>query len=283
MTDAVPDAVTPSVAARLLDQHGLAPRRTAGQNFVVDPNTVDRIVHAAGIAPQDAVLEVGPGLGSLTLALARVARRVVAVEIDSGLAGVVRDLTAGLDNVEIVHDDALRADLDALLGEPARVVANLPYNVATPLVFALLDAEHVRDLYVMVQREVGQRWAARPGDPLYAGVSVRLALAASAKIDLTVPRSVFLPVPNVDSVMVRVQRRPDALPLVERRRVSAVVDAAFAARRKTLRNNLRSVYGDAGVQALHDAGVDPSARAETLDVGAFVAVARALGGAEAGP
>lgn len=283
MTDAVPDAVTPSVAARLLDQHGLAPRRTAGQNFVVDPNTVDRIVHAAGIAPQDAVLEVGPGLGSLTLALARVARRVVAVEIDSGLAGVVRDLTAGLDNVEIVHDDALRADLDALLGEPARVVANLPYNVATPLVFALLGAEHVRDLYVMVQREVGQRWAARPGDPLYAGVSVRLALAASAKIDLTVPRSVFLPVPNVDSVMVRVQRRPDALPLVERRRVSAVVDAAFAARRKTLRNNLRSVYGDAGVQALHDAGVDPSARAETLDVGAFVAVARALGGAEAGP
>lgn len=282
MTDAVPDAVTPSVAARLLDQHGLAPRRTAGQNFVVDPNTVDRIVGAADIATQDTVLEIGPGLGSLTLVLARAARRVVAVEIDSGLAAVVRDLTAGLGNVEVVHDDALRADLDALLGEPARVVANLPYNVATPLVFALLDAEHVRDLYVMVQREVGQRWVARPGDPLYAGVSVRLALAVTARIDLTVPRSVFLPVPNVDSVMVRLQRRSDALPLEQRRQVSEVVDAAFATRRKTLRNNLRSVYGDAGEQALHDAGVDPSARAETLDVEAFVAVARALGGAEAG-
>lgn len=279
MTDRAPDAVTPRVAARLLDEHGLAPRRTAGQNFVVDPNTVDRIVTAAGLAPDDTVLEIGPGLGSLTLALARAVRRVVAVEIDAGLARVATDVTAPLGNVEVIHDDALRADLDALLGEPARVVANLPYNVATPLLFAVLHTEHVRDAYVMVQREVGQRWAARPGDDLYAGVSVRLALAATVAVDLTVPRTVFLPVPNVDSVMVRVVRRPDALPRSDRRRVARVVDAAFAQRRKTLRNTLRAAFGDAGVDALATAGVDPSARAETLAVDDFVAIGSALAAA----
>lgn len=279
MTEAVPDAVTPRVAARLLDEHGLAPRKGAGQNFVVDPNTVDRIVAAADLAPDATVLEIGPGLGSLTLPLARAVRRVVAVEVDAGLARVVADLTTPLGNVEVVHDDALRADLDALVGGPVRVVANLPYNVATPLLFTLLDTEHVRDAYVMVQREVGQRWAARPGDDLYAGVSVRLALAATVQVDLAVSRNVFLPVPNVDSVMVRVTRRPDALPRADRRRVARVVDAAFAQRRKTLRNTLRATYGQAGVDALVAAEVDPSARAETLPVEAFVAVARALAAA----
>ena len=279
MTDVAPDAVTPRVAARLLDQHGLAPRRTAGQNFVVDPNTVDRIVVAARLAPDDTVLEIGPGLGSLTLPLARTVRRVVAVEIDAGLARVAAHVTAPLRNVEVVHDDALRADLDTLVGEPARVVANLPYNVATPMLFAVLDTEHVRDAYVMVQREVGQRWAARPGDALYAGVSVRLALAATVTVDLTIPRTVFLPVPNVDSVMVRVSRRPDAPPRSVRRRVARVVDAAFAQRRKTLRNTLRAAFGEAGVAALATAGVDPSARAETLGVDDFVAIASALAAA----
>ena len=276
MTDPAPEAITPSVAARLLDQHGLAPRRTAGQNFVVDPNTVDRIVTAADLDARDTVLEVGPGLGSLTVALARAARRVVAVEVDAGLARVVRDLVAPLGNVEVVHDDALRADLDALVGGPARVVANLPYNVATPLLFAVLDAAQLTDAYVMVQREVGQRWAARPGDARYAGVSVRVALAATVRLDLTVPRTVFLPVPNVDSVMVRVTRRKGALPRGQRHRVGQVVEAAFAQRRKTLRNNLRAAYGDAGLAALAEAGIDPSARAETLDVDAFVALARAI-------
>jgi len=273
VSEPVPHAITPTIAARLMDEHGLAPRRSAGQNFVVDPNTVDRIVAAAGIGPDDTVLEIGPGLGSLTLPLARVARRVVAVEIDSGLAAVVADLTAPLGNVEVIHADALRVDLDSRLGEPARLVANLPYNVATPLLFTALETMFVRDAYVMVQREVGQRWAAHVGDPLYAGVSVRLALLATATVDLTVPRSVFLPVPNVDSVMVRVVRHADPLPEPRRRQVAAVVDAAFASRRKTLRNTLRAVYGDRAEPALDAAGIDPSARAETLDVDAFVRLA----------
>lgn len=272
-----PPAITPTVAARLMAQYGLAPRKAAGQNFVVDPNTVDRIVKAAGIAADDVVLEIGPGLGSLTLPLARAARRVVAVEIDTGLAALTADLTAPMGNVEVTVADALRTDLDHLLGEPARLVANLPYNVATPLLFTALDTDHVLDAYVMVQREVGERWAAAPGDRLYGGVSVKLALTGTARIDLTVPRGVFLPVPNVDSVMVRVTRHPGAMPTHARHRVAAVVDAAFAQRRKTLRNTLRATFGDAGVEALRTAGLDPGARAETLDVQAFVRLADALG------
>ncbi len=277
MTSEVPAAITPTVAARLLAEHGLAPRKAAGQNFVVDPNTVQRIVRAAGIGPDDVVLEIGPGLGSLTLPLARIARRVVAVEIDTGLGAVAAAMTAPLGNVEVVVADALRVDLDELLGEPGRLVANLPYNVATPLLFTALEAAHVVDAYVMVQREVGERWAAVPGDPLYGGVSVKLALAAAVRVDLTVPRGVFLPVPNVDSVMVRVTRHPDAMATDARRRVATVVDAAFAQRRKTLRNNLRAAFGDAGVEALAVAGLDPGVRAETLDVEAFVSLADALG------
>lgn len=272
-----PAAITPSVAARLLAQHGLAPRKSAGQNFVVDPNTVERIVKAARIGHGDVVLEIGPGLGSLTVPLARAARRVVAVEIDTGLGALAADLTAPLGNVAVVVADALRVDLDALLGEPARLVANLPYNVATPLLFSALDSDHVVDAYVMVQREVGERWAAVPGDDLYGGVSVKLALAGAVRIDRTVPRGVFLPVPNVDSVMVRVTRHDDAMPTEDRHRVAAVVDAAFAQRRKTLRNNLRAAYGADGVEALSAAGLDPGARAETLDVEDFVRLADALG------
>jgi 16S rRNA (adenine1518-N6/adenine1519-N6)-dimethyltransferase len=278
-----PVAITPRLAAALLARHGLAPRKADGQNFVVDPNTVERIVAASGVGPTDTVLEIGPGLGSLTLALARVARRVVAVEIDRGLTAVVRELTAPLGSVEVHEADALRVDLDALLGGPARLVANLPYNVATPLLFAALDTEHVVDAYVMVQREVGERWAARPGDRLYAGVSAKVALAGTATVDLTVPRSVFLPVPNVDSVMVRVTRHPDAMPRARRLWVATVIDTAFAQRRKTLRNTLRRVFGDVAVAALEEAGLDPSARAETVPVEGFVALADALESAGARP
>jgi 16S rRNA (adenine1518-N6/adenine1519-N6)-dimethyltransferase len=275
MTDPV-TVITPTVARRLLADRGLAPRKADGQNFVVDPNTVTRIVAAAQLGPDDTVLEIGPGLGSLTLPLAAAVRRVVAVEIDAGLAAVVRDLTAGAGNVEVVHADAMRVDLDDLVGGPARLVANLPYNVATPLLLHALDTDHVVDAFVMVQREVGERWVARPGDPAYGAVSVKIALAAVATIDLTIPRAVFLPVPNVDSVMVRVVRRPDALARGARRRIHAVVDAAFTQRRKTLRNNLRVAYGDDGEPALVAAGIDPSARAETLDAAAFVRLAEAL-------
>lgn len=276
----MPELLTPTDVRRLLDEHGLAPRRAAGQNFVGDPNTVRKIVRDAHLSPDDLVLEVGPGLGSLTLALSEAVDRVVAVEIDAGLARVLRDVVlAQVGNVEVVHADALASPLEDLVpgDDPVRVVANLPYNLATPLVMDLLASERVRDLYVMVQREVGQRWAADVGDPLYAAVSVKLALTATAEIEASVSRHVFHPVPNVDSVMVRITRRPDGLAPAARARVAAVVDAAFAQRRKTLRNTLRSL-ADREVldRAFEAAGIDAGARAEELSVEDFVRLAAAL-------
>jgi 16S rRNA (adenine1518-N6/adenine1519-N6)-dimethyltransferase len=212
------------------------------------------------------VLEIGPGLGSLTLGLADAARRVVAVEIDAGFIGVLAEVLGGRDDVEVVHDDALRADLGALVGGgPARLVANLPYNVATHLVVRALEEPAISDLFVMVQREVGERWSARPGHPLYAGVSCKLALLARPEVALTVPRTVFHPVPNVDSVMVRIVRHPDAPAPADRERLFKLIDAAFAQRRKTLRNNLRRVIDpDVLATAADEAGIDLAARAETL-------------------
>ncbi len=272
-----PEAMTPKVAARLLAAHGLAPRKSAGQNFVVDPNTVDRIVDDSGVGADDDVLEIGPGLCSLTLPLAARARSVIAIEIDAGLAKVARSLAGAAGNVEVLHADAMQVDLDATVPAGTRLVANLPYNVATPLLMHVLSSDHVHDAYVMVQREVGERWAAVPGDSSYGAVSVKVALAGVATLERTIARAVFLPVPNVDSVMVRVVRHPDAPSADERARIAAVVDAAFAQRRKTLRNNLRRAFGDDGEGALAAAGIDPGARAETLDVAAFVRLADALG------
>lgn len=245
---------------------------------MVDPNTVRAIVGGARLHPTDHVLEIGPGLGSLTLALAPAVARVTAVELDAGFVAVLADVLDGIDNVEVVHADALAIDV-ATLAAPGsvRVVANLPYNVATPLLFHLLASDAVQDLYVMVQREVGDRWQAAVGDALYAGVSLKLALQAEVAVERTVPRSVFHPVPNVDSVMVRVTRRATAPAAADYRRQAALIDAAFAQRRKTLRNTLRAVVPlDRLVVAAEAAGIDLGARAETLDVAALLRLDAAL-------
>ncbi|MDP9022304.1 MAG: 16S rRNA (adenine(1518)-N(6)/adenine(1519)-N(6))-dimethyltransferase RsmA [Actinomycetota bacterium] len=263
--------LTPADIRRLLDEHGLAPRKTAGQNFVVDPNTVRKVVRDAGVTAGDVVVEVGAGLGSLTLALSEVARRIVAVEIDAGLVSALRDVVGDRDHIDIVHADALRVDLDAVVGgEPARLVANLPYNVATPVVFHALDGQAITDLFVMVQREVGERWAAQVGDRLYGAVSVKLQLVADVDVVARVPPTVFYPVPKVDSVTVRIVRRHPMPDPAEHRVVVSVVEAAFAQRRKTLRNALRARTRTAAVEeALEAAGIDPGARAEELDPAAF--------------
>jgi 16S rRNA (adenine1518-N6/adenine1519-N6)-dimethyltransferase len=272
--------LTPTEVQRLLRDHGLAPRRAAGQNFVVDPNTVRRIVAAADLDPSETVLEVGPGLGSLTLGLAEAVARVVAVEIDAGMVDALDEVLGDASNVEVVHADALRSDLGALVdGGPARLVANLPYNTATPIVMHALADPAIADLFVMVQREVGERWVARPGDPLHAGVSVKLALQADAEVALAIPRAVFHPVPNVESVMVRIRRRADAPTGQRRQRLLDLVDAAFAQRRKTLRNNLRALAaGDDLAAAADTAGIDLGARAETLDAAAITRLGDALAG-----
>jgi 16S rRNA (adenine1518-N6/adenine1519-N6)-dimethyltransferase len=267
--------LTRSEVRDLLGRHGLAPRRSDGQNFLVDPNTVRRIVAASGVGPDDHVIEIGPGLGAMTGELADTAATVTAIEIDAGLATVVADRLADRANLTVVHADAMHVDVDAL-GVGTRVVANLPYNVATPLLLHVFAGTNVADAYVMVQREVAERWVARPGDPAHGAVSIKLALVADLAIDLAIPRTVFWPVPNVDSVMVRAVRRDDAPDPATRAHVGRVVDVAFRQRRKTLRNNLRREWGTAGTAALAAAGIDPGRRAETLSVTEFVRLAAAV-------
>lgn len=236
-----------------------------------------RIVRAAALDPTDRVLEIGPGLGSLTLPLAAAVAEVVAVELDAGLVAVLRTVVAGHPNVVVVHADALRCDLDVLLADaPARLVANLPYNVATPLVFHALASRQVRDAFVMVQREVGERWAAAAGTARYGGVSVKLQAQADVEVALTIPRQVFHPVPNVDSVMVRLTRRPDAPDRDDYLRTAALVDAAFARRRRTLRNTLGAVVGTEVLEAAAaEVGVAPTDRAEAVDAATLVQLVRA--------
>lgn len=272
------ELLTPTAARELIAEHGLAMRKRDGQNLLIDPNTVRRIVAAAALRPDDVVLEVGPGLGSLTLALAPVVARVVAVEIDAGFVAVLPEVLQGAGDVEIVHADALAVDLAALVGGgPARLVANLPYSVATAVVIEALGTGAFTDAFVMVQREVGERWAAGPGDDAYGAVSVKLRVLADVAVVMSIPRNVFLPVPNVDSVMVRLDRRSDAPSPEAFARISAVVDAAFAQRRKTLRNTLRALGTDIEVAAAAVvAGVDLSMRAEELDAVQLVALTGVL-------
>jgi 16S rRNA (adenine1518-N6/adenine1519-N6)-dimethyltransferase len=268
---------------RLADELDLRPSKQRGQNFVIDGNTVRRIVRDAGVGPDDVVLEVGPGLGSLTLALLEVARHVVAVEVDDRLAQRLARTVAEhapelADRLTVVEADALR--LTAVDPSPTALVANLPYNVSVPVLLHLLAL--LPDLQrglVMVQAEVADRLAAPPGSRTYGVPSVKAAWYADVRRVGTVSRSVFWPVPNVDSGLVGWTRRDPPRTTATREQVFAVVDAAVAQRRKTLRAALRPMAGDTATveAALTAAGVDPTARGEVLDVAAFARIAEALG------
>ncbi|HEX7277963.1 MAG TPA: 16S rRNA (adenine(1518)-N(6)/adenine(1519)-N(6))-dimethyltransferase RsmA [Acidimicrobiales bacterium] len=265
---------------RLLEEHGLRPSRARGQNFVADPNTVRRIARLAGVGPGDRVVEIGAGLGSLTLALAETGAHVTAVEVDRGLVPVLRSLVEPA-GVTVVEADAMHLDWDALLGEgPWVLVANLPYNVATPLVADLLDGvPAITRMLVMVQREVAERLAAVPGQEGYGAVSVKVAYWASASVAGLVPASVFVPVPNVESALVRIERReaPAVGPDVDPQRLFGLVGTAFGQRRKMLR---RSLAGVVDAEVFVDAGVNPEARPEELDVLAWGRLAAAVARAE---
>ncbi len=261
---------------------GVAPTKQWGQNFVVDANTVRRIVRAGDVGPQDVVVEVGPGLGSLTLALLEQAHRVVAIEIDPRLAQALPETVAAMapsraDDLEVVHGDALRvAELPG--PAPTALVANLPYNVSVPVVLHLLATfPSIERVLVMVQLEVAERLAARPGSRTYGVPSVKAAWYGDVRLAGTVSRSIFWPVPNVDSGLVRIDRREPPAVEVSRAEVFACVDAAFAQRRKTLRAALKGWAGsaDAAEAALVEAGIDPRTRGEQLDVEQFAALATA--------
>jgi 16S rRNA (adenine1518-N6/adenine1519-N6)-dimethyltransferase len=256
---------------RLLSEHSIHPSKALGQNFVADPNTVRRVVRLAGVGHGSRVVEIGPGLGSLTLALVEAGASVVAVEIDRRLAAALRQVLPDGADVRVVEGDALAIEWGPLLGDAAEgpwtLVANLPYSVATPVVLrALEEAPTIATLLVMVQREIADRLVARPNTPAYGAVSVRVAYFAEGAVVGQVPRSVFVPRPKVESALVRLVRRtqPAVDPaLVPYERLRAVVRAGFAQRRKMLRRSLAGVVDPAAFEA---AGVAATARAEDLDV-----------------
>ena len=254
-------------ATELLEAHGLSPSRALGQNFVVDPNTVRRIARLAEVGPGDRVLEIGPGLGSLTLALVETGATVCALEIDRYVLPVLRSLVEPK-GVRVIEGDAMNTNWDEILqGQPHTLVANLPYNISTPLILDLLDGVALlSSMLVMVQREVGERLAAKAGDDAYGAVSVKVAYWAEAKVVGIVPPTVFLPQPKVDSALVRIVRRdaPAVDPsVVSAHNLFAVVRKGFGQRRKMLR---RALAGMVGPEAFETAGVRPEARAEELDV-----------------
>ena len=253
----------------------LQPTKRLGQNFVVDGNTVRRIVATAGVEAGDEVLEIGPGLGSLTLGLLEAGARVTAVEIDPRLAGRL-PRTAASDRLTVLTEDALR--LETLAVPPRRLVANLPYNVSVPVLLHLLPLlPSIETALVMVQAEVGQRLAAAPGSKVYGSPSVKAAWYGRWTAAGMVGRQVFWPVPNVDSILVAFERRPAPGTEDERREVFRLVDAAFGQRRKMLRQSLGELLGGTAAASarLEAADVKPTERGEQLGVADFLRIARA--------
>ena len=282
VTDERSRLLGPAEVRALAGELGLRPTKRLGQNFVHDPNTVRRIVREAELAPDDVVVEVGPGLGSLTLALLPAVRAVHAVEIDPVLAArlpatAAERAPALADRLSVVMADALHLRAADLPGPaPTAIVANLPYNVGVPVVLHLLaELPLIRRGLVMVQSEVAERLAAHPGSKTYGVPSAKLAWFASARRAGPVPRAVFWPVPNVDSGLLAFDRREP--PPGDRTEVFTLIDAAFAQRRKALRSALAGWAGSpaAAEEALRAAGIPPLERAEQLDVTAFARLAAA--------
>ena len=262
-----------SLAARL----DLAPTKKLGQNFVIDPNTVRRIVGAADVVAGERVVEIGPGLGSLTLGLIEAGASVTAVEIDRRLAALLPETAASMGapdgSLEVVSADAM--EVAELPGDPVALVANLPYNVSVPVLLHFLETfPNIQRGLVMVQAEVGERLAAGPGSRTYGIPSLKAAWYADVRLAGRIGRHVFWPAPNVDSILVRLDRHEQPGTEAERRVVWTLVDAAFGQRRKMLRQSLSGVLGTDAAAIIESAGVDPTARGERLTVADFLAIAR---------
>lgn len=269
-----------------LKKHHITLQKKYGQNFIGDPALLERIATVCDWQPGDRALEIGPGAGTLTRAIAREAEEVLAVEIDRRLASLLEETLADCANVHLVFTDALKADLDALMRDTLgwdgcyKLIANLPYYITTPLIMHVLeDSEKVSELVIMVQKEVGERLCAAPGSKAYGAVTVMVQYAATVARAFDVGRHAFVPAPEVDSTILHlipyekrpIQAQSDAV-------LRRVVKAAFSQRRKTLRNSLSSLGCDKALikQALEAASIEDSRRAETLSVAEFVALADAF-------
>ena len=275
MTGPATASLTPAAVRALARRHDITPRKSLGQHFLIEPKLATRIADLAGVGVGDRVLEIGAGLGSLTVALAATGARVVAVEVDARLLPALDEVVGNLDSVSVRSGDALTASWDDLLGTAAApwvIAANLPYNVGARLVLRALEEEpRIRRLLVMVQREVGDRLAAAPGDEQFGAVSLRVAYHAHARVERRVPASVFWPAPGVESVLVRIDRRDTPPVEVDEASLFRVVREAFAQRRKTVRSGLTrlGLSRDEAVAALGESGIDEMARPEELGLDEF--------------
>lgn len=276
------DIATPSRTREILKQHGFSFKKSLGQNFLTEPNILHKIVETAAIDEETNVIEVGPGIGALTEYLARAAHEVIAFEIDDRLIPVLADTLAPYPNVTVIHQDVLKANLTELPQKfsqqlPIKVVANLPYYITTPIMMHFLESSlEVSEMVVMMQREVADRISAKPGTKAYGSLSIAVQYFMEAETAFIVPKTVFVPQPNVDSAILKLTRRATpAVAVTNEKAFFRLTKAAFQLRRKTLWNNLTHAYGkdEATVawlkQALAEAEIDPSRRGETLSLEEF--------------
>lgn len=250
----------------------ISPRKSLGQNFLVDEGVIARIVAAAGLGPSDTALEIGPGTGAMTRALAEAAGQVIAIELDERLVKRLKRDLKDLDNLDLIHGDALKFPYEDLPGK-VKVIANLPYYISTPIIARLIEArEKITMMLLMLQKEVAARITAPPGGKEYGYISVMVQLYAETRVLFDVPKGAFSPVPKVDSSVVRLDvREKPSVSVQDYAFFEEIVSAAFSQRRKTLRNALRNsrLLTDEGVGALAGSGIDPGRRAETLSVAEF--------------
>ncbi|UFJ62286.1 16S rRNA (adenine(1518)-N(6)/adenine(1519)-N(6))-dimethyltransferase RsmA [Brevibacillus sedimenti] len=291
MTRAVgKDIATPTRTREILEKYGFSFKKSLGQNFLIDTNILHNIVAAAELDKGKGALEIGPGIGALTEQLGRAAGRVVAVEIDQRLLPILAETLAPYENVEVVHGDVLELDLRALLAdklagyEQVSVVANLPYYVTTPILMKLLEERlPLEHIVVMIQKEVADRIAAKPGTKDYGSLSVAAQFFAETEVAMVVPASVFIPRPNVDSAVIKLTiRKQPPVEVDDEALFFRVVRACFAQRRKTLLNNLMNGLFDKTqkedvVGLLVELGIDPGRRGETLSIEEFARLANAIG------
>lgn len=277
------DIATPIRTQEIMAKHGLTFKKSLGQNFLIDPNILRKIVSQAGLTKESAAIEIGPGIGALTEHLARDAGKVLAFEIDQRLLPVLADTLSPYDNVKVIHSDILKADVEQAIQEELAgfedimVVANLPYYVTTPIILKLLlEKLPIRGLVVMLQKEVAERITAKPGTKAYGSLSIAIQYYTEAEFAMTVPKSVFMPQPNVDSAVIRMIKRPEPIvQVIDEDFFFSVTRGSFVQRRKTILNNLQSAMPNGKakkefiLQALDEAGIDPTRRGETLSIKEF--------------
>lgn len=283
------EIATPSRTRDILKRYGFSVKKSLGQNFLTEPNILRKIIQTAEITKDDNVIEVGPGIGALTEQLAKHAQEVLAVEIDDRLIPVLKDTLAPYSNIQLVNKDILKIDLKQLVGQfkengPVKVVANLPYYITTPIMMYFLESDVIIDeMVVMMQKEVADRISAVPGTKAYGSLTIAVQYHMQAELSFIVPKTVFVPQPNVDSAILKLTRRPSpAVDVTDESKFFKLTKAAFQSRRKTLWNNLQHNYGkDEDTRSwltvsLEEAGIDPQRRGETLSLEEFAALSNAM-------